>query len=67
MLIKQIIELQLKGRGPPNQTSTIIIGYFHDKTKISQENFRVDYYLLLKYCKETLHLIFPYLDQIIYN
>ena len=25
-------------------------GYFHDKTKISKENLRMDYYLQLKYC-----------------
>ena len=48
MLIVEIIELQLRGPGPPDQTCTPITGYFHDKTKISKENLRVDYYLLLK-------------------
>ena len=48
MLIEQIIELQLRGPGPPGRTYTPITGYFHDKTKISKENLRVDYYLLLK-------------------
>ena len=48
MLIEQIIELQLRGPGPPGRTYTPITGYFLDKTKISKENLRVDYYLLLK-------------------
>ena len=51
MLIEQIIELQLRGPGPPDQTCTPITGYFHDKTKISKQNLRVDYYLLLKCSK----------------
>ena len=45
MLIEQIIELQLRGPGPPDQTCTPITGYFHDKTKISKENLREDYVL----------------------
>ena len=48
MLIEQIIELQLKGPGPPSLTCTSITGYFHDKTKISRENLRVGFHLLLK-------------------
>ena len=48
MLIEQIIELQLRGPGTPGLTCTPITGYFHDKTKISKENLRVDFYLLLK-------------------
>ena len=51
MLIEQIIEFQLRGPGPPGRTCTPSTGYFHDKTKISQENLRVDYYLLRKCCK----------------
>ena len=43
MLIEKIIELQLRGPGPTGQTCTPITGYFHDKTKISEENLRVDY------------------------
>ena len=50
MLIEQIIEIQLRGSGPPGRTGTPTIGYFYYKTKISKENLRVDYYLLLKYC-----------------
>ena len=46
MLIKQIIDFNW-GPGPSGRTYTSITGYFHDKKKISQENLRVDYYLLL--------------------
>ena len=68
MLIEQIIELQLRGSGLPGQTCTPLTGYFHGKTKISQENLRVDYYLLLKSCKrQSMYLTFPNLDQITYN
>ena len=45
MLIEQIIEFELRGPG------------FHDKTKISNENLRVDYYLLLKYCSSQSTLL----------
>ena len=49
MLIKQIVELQWGGGpGPSGLTCTSITGYFHDKTKISQENLRVGFHLLLK-------------------
>ena len=48
MLIKQIIEFELRGPGPSGPTRTPVTGYFHDKTKISKENLRVDYYLQLK-------------------
>ena len=50
MLIEQIVELQLRGPGPRGLTCTSITGYFHDKTKISKENRRVGFHLLLKCC-----------------
>ena len=59
MLIKQTIELQLRGPGPLGRTYTPITGYFHDKTKISKENLRVDYYLLLKCSKKQCTLLPP--------
>ena len=59
MLIEQTIELQLRGPGPPGRTATSITGYFHDKTKISKENLRVDYYLLLKWSKKQCALLPP--------
>ena len=49
MLIEQIIEFEWRGLGPLDRTCTLTAGYFHFKTKISHENLRVDYYLLLKY------------------
>ena len=69
MLIEQIVELQLRGPGPPGLTCTSITGYFHDKTKISKENLRVGFHLQPKCCTrvETMHLTSPYLDQITYN
>ena len=48
MLIEQIVELQLRGPGPPGLKCTSITDYFHDKTKISTENIRVGFHLLLK-------------------
>ena len=59
MLIEQIIELQLRMPGPPGPICTSITGYFHDKTKISKENLRVDYYLLLKCSKKQCALLPP--------
>ena len=59
MLIEQIIELQLRGPGPPSRTCTPITGYVHDKTKISKENYQVNNYLLLKCCKRLCTLPSP--------
>ena len=59
MLIERIIKLQLRGPGPPCRTCTPITGYCHDKTKISKENLRVDYYLLLKCWKRQCTLLSP--------
>ena len=50
MLIEQSMEFELTRFGPPGRTCTPTTGYFYDKTKISKENLRVDYYLKLKYC-----------------
>ena len=47
MLIKQIIEFELRGPEPPSHTCTPITAYFYDKAKIFEESFQVDYYLLL--------------------
>ena len=59
MVVKQIIEFELKGPGPPRRTCTPITGYFHDKTIISEKNFRMDYYLQLKYCTRQCNLLPP--------
>ena len=39
MLIEQIIELELRGPGPPGRTSTSTTDYFHDKTKPPRKIF----------------------------
>ena len=59
MLIEQIVELQLRGPGPPGLTCSSITGYFHDKTKISKENLRVGFHLLLKCCTRQCILLPP--------
>ena len=59
MLIEQIVELQWREPGPPGLTRTSITGYFHDKTKISKENLRVGFYLLLKCCTSQCNLLPP--------
>ena len=47
MLIEQIIEIELRSPGPHGRTCNPVTGKLHDKTKISKENLRVDYYFLL--------------------
>ena len=59
MLIEQIIEFQLRWPGPFGRTCTSITGKLHDKTKILKENLRVNYYLLLKYCRRQCALYLP--------
>ena len=51
MLVEQIIEIELRGPGPPGRTCTRVTGSLYDKTKILKEYLRVDYYLLQKYCR----------------
>ena len=59
MLIEQIVELQLRAPGPPGLTCTSRTGYFHDKTKISKENLREGFHLLLKCCTRQYTLLPP--------
>ena len=59
MLIEQIVELRLRGPGPPGLTCTSITGYFHDKTKIYTENLQVDFHLLLKCCTRQCTFLSP--------
>ena len=49
MLIEQVIEFEWRDLGLFDRTCTLTTGYFHIKTKISKENLRLDYYLLVKY------------------
>ena len=57
MLIEQITEL--RGPGPLGRICTAITRCFHDKTIISKENIRLDYFLLLKYCRRLCTLLPP--------
>ena len=57
MLIEQNFEL--RGPGPPSRICTPITSCFHDKTIISKENFRVDCYSLLTYCRRQCTLLRP--------
>ena len=43
----------------PGRTCAPTNGYFHDKTKISTANLRVDYCLLLKYCRSQYTFASP--------
>ena len=67
MLIEQMVELQLRGPGPPGLTCTYITGYFHDKAKISEGKSSSGFSFTAKMLHETMHLTSPYLDQITYN
>ena len=56
MLIEHIIRLELRVLGPwPFVCSTT--DYFYDKTTISKQSSRVDYHLLLKYCRKQCTLL----------
>ena len=57
MLIGQIFEL--RGPGPAGRIYTPTTGCFHDKTVISKENIRLDFYLLQKYCRRQCTLLSP--------
>ena len=47
------------------RTCTALTGYFHDKTKSLRKIFR-GLLFTAKMLQETMHLAFPYLDQITY-
>ena len=59
MFIEQTIKFEFRGLVPLGRVCTPATGYFFDKTKISKENLRVDYYLLLKYCSRQCTLLSP--------
>ena len=52
MLIEQIVE-QIVEQIIELVIFMVTTGYFHDKTKISKENLRVGFHLLLKWCTVT--------------
>ena len=55
MLIEQIFES--RGPGPPGPAP--ITACVYGKTIITKENFRVDFYSLLKYCRKQCTLLLP--------
>ena len=69
VLIEQIIEFELRSPGPPGRTCTSTTGKFHEKTKISEENLRVDDYEVFtaRILQKVVHLTSPYLCQITYK
>ena len=63
MFIEQAIKFEFRGLVPLGRINTPATGYFYEKTKISKENLRVDYYLLLKYCSRQCTLPSPTLAK----
>ena len=59
MFIEQTIKFEFRGLASLGHVFTPATGYFYDKTKISKEYLRVDYYLLLKYCSRQCTLLSP--------
>ena len=59
MFIEQTIKFEFRRLVPLGRVCTPATGYFYDQTKISKENLRVDYYLLLKYCSRQCTLLSP--------
>ena len=57
MFLEQTIKFEFRGLVSLGRINTPATGYFYDKTKISKENLRVDYYLLLKYCSRQCTLL----------
>ena len=55
MLIEQNFEF--RGPGPPGRICTPITGCFYHKTIIFKENFQVDCYSQLKYCRRQCALL----------
>ena len=59
MFNEQLTGFKLRAPGPPGRTYAPKTDQFHDKAKIFEENIRVDYYLLLKYCRRQYTLLPP--------
>ena len=59
MFIEQTIKFEFRGLVPLGRVCTPATGYFYIKTKISEENLRVNYYLLLKFCSRQCTLLSP--------
>ena len=63
MFTKQIMEFELRGLGSSGRICKFKTGYLYDKTKVSNENLQVKYYLLLKILLKAMYLASPYLNQ----
>ena len=59
MLIEQNIEFQLRDLEPLAVHVLLSLVNFMTKEKSLKENLRVDYYLLLKYCRRQCALLSP--------
>ena len=62
MLIKQIIEFQLKKPGPPGRTCTHITGKLHDKNKNLGGKSTSGLLFTAKILQEAMCLAYPYKD-----
>ena len=67
MLIKQFIEFESRKTWIRGRMCASTTGYFHDKTKISMADLRVNYFLLSKYCRRQCTLLPLYLGLITEN
>ena len=56
MFIEQTIEFELNGRRPPSHTYTPKLVIFTTKNFL-KDDLRVEYYLLLKYCRRQCILL----------
>ena len=59
MLIEQITEFELRGPGPTGRTCTPKLVILMIKENSLKEDLRLDYYLLLKYCRKQSNLLPP--------
>ena len=66
MLIERIIELQLRGPGPPSEHVLRQLVIFMTK-QISSGKSSSGLLFTAKMQPETMHLTSPYVDQITYN
>ena len=57
MLIEQISEFELRGPGPPGRKYASKLVIFKTKQDSFKEDFRVDCYLLPKYCRRKCVLL----------
>ena len=66
MLIEQLLNWNCGPQpSPPSPTCSPKTGYFYEKkTKISKENLRLNYYLLLKILQKAMNFASLHLNQV---